>query len=240
MPIGEIEIHPYLQIGEIYGATKLILGSFPVYECTDQDNEIKQQIRNNEGTIQFFYGSVHSKFWQLYLENIDNQITLPIDPLILIQSMSHRQISISDNIFSCERHGYSSEDNKLINRTYNIRGIQTLIQNGVRKILCTSKGVLSDLENKVLLQRNMTFGQVNNLASMEFQNDFVARLGGNYNQITNPIAKVFTINNITVTALAIPSPGSPQRQLHQFGYYGLNWSNYAQQYFANAFNWLTN
>ena len=57
MPIGEIETHPYLLQGQINGATKLILGSFPVYECTDQDNYLKQQNRLNEGTVRFFYGS---------------------------------------------------------------------------------------------------------------------------------------------------------------------------------------
>jgi hypothetical protein len=38
MPIGEIETHPYLEKGKINGESKLILGSFPVYECTDEDN----------------------------------------------------------------------------------------------------------------------------------------------------------------------------------------------------------
>ena len=47
MPIGEIETHPYLQQGHINGATKLILGSFPVYECTDQDSQLKRQNRQN-------------------------------------------------------------------------------------------------------------------------------------------------------------------------------------------------
>lgn len=54
MHIGEIETHPYLQQGQINGATKMILGSFSVYECTDQDNQLKQQNRQNEGTIRFF------------------------------------------------------------------------------------------------------------------------------------------------------------------------------------------
>jgi hypothetical protein len=57
MPIGERETHPYLHQGQIIGATKLILGSFPVYECTDNDNDLKQQNRQNEETVRFFYGS---------------------------------------------------------------------------------------------------------------------------------------------------------------------------------------
>lgn len=54
MPLREIEKHPYLQQGQILGATKLILGSFPVYECTDEDCQFKQQKRLNEGTVPFF------------------------------------------------------------------------------------------------------------------------------------------------------------------------------------------
>ncbi len=48
MPIGETETHPYLEQGQINGSTKLILRSFPVYECTNPDNQIKQQNRQNE------------------------------------------------------------------------------------------------------------------------------------------------------------------------------------------------
>ena len=46
------------------------------------------------------------------------------------------------------------------------------------------------------------------------------------------------VDNFQVTALAIPSPGSPQRQLAQFGFNGLDWRTYADNYFINAFNWL--
>ncbi len=238
MPIEEIEIHPYLQQGQINGATKLILGSFPVYECTDQDNPLKQQNRQNEGTIRFFYGSIDSGLWGLYRDNIDDTILLPPNPNLILPSLAQRQIAVSDTIASCERHGFSSEDSKLIRRTYNRQGIQTLIQNGVRKIICTSKGVLKDLEKQIILQGNLPFGQVDNLAGSTFQDNFITGLGGNNNQITSPIAKVFIVDNFQVTALAIPSPGSPQRQLAQFGFNGEDWRNYADNYFSNAFNWL--
>lgn len=238
MPIGEIETHPYLQQGQVNGATKLILGSFPVYECTDHDNHIKQQTRQDEGTVRFFYGSVDSLFWGIYRDNIDNTILLPPDPNYILQSLTQRQIAISDIILSCERHDFSSEDSKLIRRTYNRNGIQTLISNGVRKIVCTSKGVLKDLEKQIILHGNLPFGQVDNLLGSNFQENFVAGLGGNTNQINSPIAKVFIVDNIQVTALAIPSPGSPQRQLAQFGFNGQNWRLYADNYFLNAFNWL--
>jgi hypothetical protein len=238
MPIGEIEIHPYLQQGQINRATKLILGSFPVYECTDQDNQQKQQNRQNEGTVRFFYGSIDSGLWGLYRDNIDNLIELPPNPNLILKSLSQKQIAVSDTIVSCERHEFSSEDSKLIRRTCNVQGIQSLIQQGVRKIICTSKGVLNDLERQIISNGNNPFGQVDNLLSANFQANFIAGLGGDNNQITNLISKVFMVDNFQVTALAIPSPGSPQRQLAQFGFNGLDWRTYADNYFITAFNWF--
>lgn len=238
MPIEEIEIHPYLKQGQINGATKMILGSFPVYECTDQDNRIKQQNRKNEGTVRFFYGSKDSGLWGLYHAYIDNTILLPPNPEQIIQSLTQNQIAISDTIVSCVRHEFSSEDSKLIRRTYNRKGVQTLIRNGVRKIICTSKGVLKDLEKQIILNGKIKFGEVDNLAGCTFQENFINGLNGNNNQITSPIAKVFIVDNFEVTALALPSPGSPQRQLARFGFNGQEWRKYANKYFANAFNWL--
>lgn len=238
MPIGERETHPYLQQGQINGATKLILGSFPVYECTDQENQLKHQNRENEGTVRFFYGSVGSRLWGLYRDNIDDNIFLPPNPNLILLSLAQRHIAVSDTITSCERHEFSSADSKLIRRTYNRQGIQTLIQNGVRKIICTFKGVLKDLEGQIISNGNYPFGQVDNVLGLNFQANFIAGLGGNNNQITNAISKIFLVDNFLVTALAIPSPGSPQRQLAQFGFNGLDWRNYADSYFSDAFNWF--
>ena len=238
MPLGEIETHPYLEQGQINGSTKLILGSFPVYECTNQDNQIKQQNRQSEGTVRFFYGSVDSGLWGLYRANIDNQIVLPPNPAVILQSLTQNKIAISDTIYSCERHEFSSLDTKLIRKNHNKQGVQKLIKNGVRKIICTSKGVMKDLEKQIISSRKDPFGQVDNLASCTFQDSFISELGGNVDQITTPISKVFLVEDYQVIALAIPSPGSPQRQLAKFGFNGLGWRNYADNYFTNAFNWL--
>lgn len=186
----------------------------------------------------FFYGSKDSKFWYHYRKNIDNTIVLPIDIESVLLSLSQRQIAISDTIVSCERHKRSSEDSKLIRRKYNIIGLQTLIHNGVRKIICTSKGVLKDFEKQIILSGTITFGQIDNLSGCIFQDNFIAGLGGNNNQITSPISKVFIVNGERITVLAIPSPGSPQRQLAKFGFNGQDWRIYADNYFKNAFNWL--
>jgi len=241
MPSGEIETHPYLDQGEIQGSTKLILGSFPVYECTDHDNPLKQRNRLREGTTRFFYGSADSEFWEFYKNYIDSTIERPLNQRAILLSLSQRNIAISDTIISCERKEYSSADNDLKKKEYNVEGLQTLIPKGVKKILCTSKGVLIDLENQIICKRISSIGVVDNIQSQEFQSNFINALGGNVGQIVNPISKVFSINNDLVKALAIPSPGSYYRQLDKFGFNGNDRRSrriYAYNYFSNAFTWL--
>lgn len=252
MPIGEIETHPYLLQGQIHGATKLILGSFPVYECTDQDNHLKQQNRLNEGTVRFFYGSNRNSLWSMYSHYIDNSINHPWDSESILRSLRENHIAISDTIISCERYIYkkdtktgekilypfSSEDSALKNKIWNLEIITNLINNGVTKILCTSKGVLNDLENQIICNVDNPLGRKNNQLSFDFQSQFIQRIGGNNNQITNEIAKTFIVGNRQVFALAIPSPGSPQRQTHNFGCENQDRLIYANNYFENAFNWL--
>jgi hypothetical protein len=81
-------------------------------------------------------------------------------------------------------------------------------------------------------------GHLDQKQSNTFQQEFNSQQGGNHQQNTHPIAKVFVINKQTISAIAIPSPGSPQRQLAQFGFNGQNWCAYANQYFLKAFEWL--
>ena len=253
MPKGEIETHPYLQQGQINGANKLILGSFPVYECTDQDNELKHQNRLNEGTVRFFYGSNRNKLWTKYSQYIDNTIVQPWNPELILSSLRENKIAVSDTIQSCERYifkidkntrekisfPFSSEDSALKNKTWNREIIQNLINGGVTKILCTSKGVLNDLEKQIICCRNNHLGRKDNNLSSLFQAQFIQRVGGSINQITNEIAKTFIIGSSKVFALSIPSPGSPQRQTHEFGCDNQDRLTYANNYFENAFNWLT-
>lgn len=235
-----METHPYLVQGQIPNATKMILGSFPVYECTDPDNQIKQQNRNNEGTVRFFYGSIDSSFWSLYATHIDNNIQLPPNPNAILQSLTQKQIAIADNIISCQRLEFSSEDAKLIKKRWNRQNVRALIQNGVTKILCTSKGVLSDLQSKIICPAYNQFGVVNVQQSTALQTNLINQVGGNLANITNPITRTFIIGNRTINAIAIPSPGSAQRQLKEFGFAGNNWQQYADNYFSTVFGWLIN
>lgn len=253
MPKGEIETHPYLQIGQIKGATKLILGSFPVYECTDHDNELKQQSRLNEGTVRFFYGSNRNKLWKMYSKYIDNTIIQPWNSKLILDSLNDNQIAISDTIKCCERYIYkidknskerilypfSSEDSALKNITWNKEIIQHLIYSGVTKVLCTSKKTLNDLEKQIICSKNSPLGRKDNQLSSNFQAQFIHKIGGNKNQITKEIAKIFIVGNRLIFCLAIPSPGSPQRQINEFGFINNSRLEYAEKYYGAAFNWFT-
>lgn len=240
MPIGEIETHPFLELGRIPNATKLILGSFPVYECTDPDNLVKQQTRNNEGTIRFFYGSVDSSFWTLYKTYVGNQLDIPFNSDNILTSLRENKISISDNIISCQRHDMSSEDSKLKGKNWNRQGLLEILGTTVIKILCTSKGVLSDLESKIVCPAFNGIGLLNVPMSTDFQSRFIEQIEGNPDLVMNPIARAYNINNRNVLALAIPSPGSPQRRLKNFGFNGQNWRQYLETYYSEAFDWFIN
>ncbi|HUZ57417.1 MAG TPA: hypothetical protein VMU83_01385 [Hanamia sp.] len=112
------------------------------------------------------------------------------------------------------------------------------MKNGVTKVLCTSKGVLSDLENKIIKPGDKGFGKVDCQKSKDFQDHFLKRMNANLELITNPVARVFVFGNRTIQAIAIPSPGSPQRKIDKFGCSGDNLKLYAENYFSEAFKWL--
>lgn len=239
MPIGEPETHPYLALGQVPNATRLILGSFPVYECTNVDNEFKQNRRIQNNSIRFFYGSGHSKLWDLYSSFIDETIVQPYIPDILMESLIRNEVAMSDLIQGCDRVGYSALDNDLRGRIWNRQGIVELINNGVNKILCTSKGVLDNLKSRVLCCAHNPVASFNEFESAQLHNRILHEVNGNAD-ISKLTAAVFIMNNNeqTVTALAIPSPGSPQRRLRNFGFEEGGWQQYAENYFSAAFNWL--
>jgi hypothetical protein len=63
MPINEIEYHPYLQIGEAIPASRMIVGTFPVYSLTNLRTPRKNYLQHQRGDISFFYGSQANCFW---------------------------------------------------------------------------------------------------------------------------------------------------------------------------------
>ena len=236
------ETHPYLKLGNVPGAKRMVLGSFPVYACTDPDTADKQKMRienTKKKPIRFFYGSAYSSFWTLYQQYVDPSLTPPFNEHILRESITHKKIAFSDTIQSCTRKGESALDSSLSEKEWNIEGVQSLLQSGISKVLCTSKGVLRDLEQRII-KHNPTspFGQVDEARSAQFQATFLKKLGVANPVLTSPMARVFLVDGSLIEALAIPSPGSPHRQLRHFGYVEGDRKVFSDGYFDAAFGWL--
>ena len=230
------ETHPFLQLGKVPNANKLILGSFPVYSITFPDNEEKLRIRKSEGTVQFFYGSCYSSFWGLYHLNIDNQLRIPITAEDALKSLSKNKIAISDMIYECIRKGRSALDSDLSKRVYNIEMMNEFLNSGVTKILCTSKGVMEMFHNYVVKKSETIIYQESE--SKMWQSQIISDINGDESQIKKLICKQYLFKGKAVRLISIPSPGSPQRQLRQFGFAGDDWREYAEKYFEFSFKWL--
>ena len=230
------EIHPFLELGKVPNATKLILGSFPVYSITFPDSEDKKRIRKSEGTVPFFYGSCHSSFWGLYHLYIDCELQIPIKPKLAKKSLKEKMISISDVISSCKRNGKSALDKDLTKRVYNIEMLNEYLESGVTKILCTSKGVMEMFHDHVVKKsKNIVFQESE---SKKWQSQIISELNGDESQIKKLICKQYPFKGKTIRLISIPSPGSPQRQLKKFGFAGSDWRDYADKYFEFSFKWL--
>lgn len=236
------ETHPYLEQGRLSGAKSMVLGSFPVYACTNPDTADKQKMRaesTKKTPIRFFYGSAYSNFWALYQQYVDPSLTVPFNENMLLESITRKNIAFSDTIRSCTRKGTSSLDSSLSEKEWNIQGVQSLLQSGISKVLCTSKGVLRDLEHKIINHDHThPFGQFDAERSAQFQATFLKKLGVANPVLTSPIARMFLVDGHLIEALAIPSPGSPQRQLRYFGYVEGERKVFSDGYFNAAFGWL--
>jgi len=230
------ETHPFLEFGKVPNATKLILGSFPVYSITLPDSEDKQRIRKSDGTVQFFYGSCHSSFWGLYHLYIDNGLQVPIKPELAVQSLENNNISISDLISECKRNGKSALDKDLTKCVYNIEMLNEYLESGVTKILCTSKGVMEMFHVHIVKKSKTIIYQESE--SKKWQSQFISDINGDESQIKKLICKQYTFKGKSIRLISIPSPGSPQRQLKQYGFKGDDWRTYADKYFEFSFKWL--
>lgn len=230
------ETHPFLDLGNIPNATKLILGSFPVYSITMPDSEDKQRIRKSDGTVPFFYGSCKSSFWALYHLYIDNDLQIPITSEEALKSLLKNEISISDMILECERKGRSSLDSDLSKLVYNTEMMNEFLNSGVTKILCTSKGVMEMFHDRVVIKSKTIIYQESE--SKKWQTQIISNLTGDESQIKKLICKQYLFKGKTIRLISIPSPGSPQRQLKQFGFTGDDWRTYADKYFEFSFKWL--
>jgi hypoxanthine-DNA glycosylase len=121
------EHHPFEPFAP-KGSTKLILGSFPGKESTQ-----------NKRVNDWFYCASRNQFWKILeivfekdLSNKNDKQELFID----------NKLAITDILLSCERRDNKNADKNLINKEYNKDVItEILTRNEIRKILFTSKNV---------------------------------------------------------------------------------------------------
>src|SRR5664279_3437748 len=100
MPINQMEFHPYLKIGQAIPASRMIVGTFPIYSVTRPGMALKEQLRQINNDILFFYGSGANLFWLWYEQYIDPTIITGSNKSIL-KSLKNEKIAISDVIAKC-------------------------------------------------------------------------------------------------------------------------------------------
>ena len=66
----------------------------------------------------------------------------------------------------------------------------------------------------------------------------MSKLKGSEIQIKKLICRQYVYKGKTIRLISIPSPGSWQRQLKQFGFNGSDSLSYADKYFEYSFKWL--
>ena len=110
------------------------------------------------------------------------------------------------------------------------------LESGVTKILCTSKGVMEMFHDHVVNKSKTIIYQESE--SKKWQSQIISEINGNESPIKKLICRQYVFKGKSIRIISIPSPGSPQRQLKQFGFSGDDWRTYADKYFEFSFKWL--
>lgn len=237
MPVNELEQHPFIHYGEAIPARRMVIGTFPIYSLTNPRTPRKNQLQQQRGDISFFYGSQANTFWKWYQQFVDPAANINSAPTILA-SLRVKEIAISDVIAQCSRIDESFEDNKLRSKDWNLP-LGDVVYRSIDKIICTSKandGALGWLKHKVLKQSGFTVDQAQ---SIHLHHSIMNSIPGSNAQVI-PIASVLTRGQKSVSIVALPSPGSPERRLVDFGYVdGVHTtSTYLQSYLSQTFSWF--
>jgi hypothetical protein len=142
MPIGEIEQHPYLnyliQFSNELNINvniqnineKIIIGTFPVYGCTDTiDNNGNIIASRNSERLRFFYGSNRSIFWDIFFQVFESD--LPITRGNAMSLLLNNNFLISDVLERTSRLNESASDKDLrfSNDCLNLRLINMINDN---------------------------------------------------------------------------------------------------------------
>lgn len=122
MPVNQLERHPYLNYRDELKLDKakkikgLIIGSFPIYACTNvidenlnviQENNIENLIR-----FRFFYGSRKSKFWDYLFEMFGNENEITV--IKCVDMLENNNLIVTDVLSQTNRINESSDDKDLL------------------------------------------------------------------------------------------------------------------------------
>ncbi len=237
MPINELEQHPFLYLGETIHSHRMIVGTYPIYSLTLPRTERKVELQTQRGDVSFFYGSTSNLFWEWYQNYIDPAVNIENAEAIL-NSLQNKEIGISDVIKECCRVDESFEDNKLRKKVWN-KNLADKIESSVHKIICTSKsssGAMGWLCDKILRPQGFV---PNEIESSNLHQQILGAIPNSNTQV-KPIARVLSKKDSKVSIVALPSPGSPERRLSDFGRNAiLHTTNYyLNAYLTECFNWF--
>ncbi|MBZ5857570.1 uracil-DNA glycosylase family protein [Flavihumibacter profundi] len=235
MPVDELELHPFLDSGESITGHRMIVGTFPVYSITLPETNHKQALVKSRGDMPFFYGSRSNNWWDWYKEYIDSGVETRMAESLL-SSLKRNGIAISDVISSCKRIDESFMDNRLRDITWNTN-LSKRIERGIERILCTGKsdqGAMGWLRKRILMPNGFSFEYDR---SKELHNQILQEIPGS-NRNINLIANVLVKNGKSVEIIALPSPGSPERRVNDFGRVEHLTTEYLRKYLSVSFNWF--
>lgn len=233
----EREFHPYLERGEAIVGNRMIVGTFPVYSLTLPRTAEKDQVKLRNADVDIFYGSNRNHLRAWYKEYVDPEVNI-LDPNSIWNSWQSKGIAVSDVIKSAIRQNGANDDG-LESKEWN-NALAGIVHKRIDKIICTSKaqnGSLGWLIQHILIPHGFV---LNPVASNQLQNKILEQIEGAHHNFSNSIAKVFTKGTKRVEIVALPSPGSPFRQLHQFGFDKKAHDNqaYLDEYLRRVFNWF--
>lgn len=224
--------------------SKIILSSFPTWSITAPDFqkqetwEEKLAARTKNKDLDFFFGSFNNKFWNWYKNHVDSSVDKQDIPGIQY-SLERHQIGITDIILECQRLNKSSLDANLKKRRYNDSFFNKPAVDQTVKILCTSKGLLNQmLLRPFFFKKNKGF-QTNTELSEKFESCFLKSVNGEKEFIKKPFYRFIECEERgTIECLAIPSPGSPYRDLKHFGFKGDDSNLFLKNYLTESFKWF--
>lgn len=151
MPIGELELHPYLHtqipVGNLVISERfkfLVVGTFPIYPLTisqpiEMNGHLMRANWHEHAAFQFFYGSMKNHFWNLFAAAFNQPVPLTATDAINLLNLTG--FIITDVVYSTERLRHLTSDSAIAaHRTLNTDQLNYFVNNivNLRAIFFTS------------------------------------------------------------------------------------------------------